>query len=195
MNRAKSIEEFLSYFPKDREKLETLREIILSTGMEEGIKWGAPIYMYKGKNVIGIGSFKSYVGLWFHQGSFLKDEQKVLINAQEGKTKGLRQWRFAEEDEIPKELLRSYIFEAIENEKQGKRVIPEKQALLIPPELKLELDGNSDLKSRFEALTPFKQKEYANYVMEAKREATKLSRLAKCIPMILEGKGLNDKYR
>jgi uncharacterized protein YdeI (YjbR/CyaY-like superfamily) len=43
--------------------------------------------------VVGIGSFKSYFGLWFHQGALLSDDENVLINAQEGKTKALRQWR------------------------------------------------------------------------------------------------------
>ena len=44
-------------------------------------------------------------------------------------------------------------------------------------------------------MTLGKRKEYAAYVIEAKREETKVKRLEKIKPMILEGIGLNDKYR
>ena len=47
----------------------------------------------------------------------------------------------------------------------------------------------------FDALTPGKQREYAKYVAEAKREETRLSRTKKIMPMIKAGKGLNDRYR
>jgi uncharacterized protein YdeI (YjbR/CyaY-like superfamily) len=44
-------------------------------------------------------------------------------------------------------------------------------------------------------MTPGKQREYCEYISEAKRDATKLKRLEKIIPMIIEGVGLNDKYK
>ena len=52
--------------------------------LEENVKWGTPVYSLNGKNVVGITAFKSYVGLWFFQGIFLKDPFKYLVNAQEG---------------------------------------------------------------------------------------------------------------
>ena len=57
------------------------------------------------------------------------------------------------------------------------------------------MDLNSNLKKSFEALTAGKQKEYNLYIDEAKQEATKIKRLEKIIPMILDHKGLNDKYK
>ncbi|WP_378173280.1 YdeI/OmpD-associated family protein [Aquimarina sp. SS2-1] len=51
------------------------------------------------------------------------------------------------------------------------------------------------MKVRFGKLTPFKQKEYKEYIATAKREATRISRVEKIIPMILKGIGLNDTYR
>ncbi|MDO1502674.1 YdeI/OmpD-associated family protein [Winogradskyella maritima] len=54
---------------------------------------------------------------------------------------------------------------------------------------------NTDLKKAYYTLSPYKQKEYAEYIATAKQEKTKLSRLEKSIPLTLEGKGLNDKYR
>ena len=61
----------------------------METELLETIKWGVPVYTLNDKNVLGMGAFKSYVGIWFFQGAFLDDPQKKLINAQEGKTKAL----------------------------------------------------------------------------------------------------------
>lgn len=44
-----------------------LRELALSVGLEETIKWGGPTYTYNGKNVLGLGGFKNYACIWFWQ--------------------------------------------------------------------------------------------------------------------------------
>lgn len=87
MKRAKSVDDYVDQSDQWRDEIRRLREILRSTNLLEEIKWGAPCYTCKGKNVVGLGAFKSYFGLWFHQGALLKDDQKVLINAQEGVTK------------------------------------------------------------------------------------------------------------
>ncbi|MDY8135571.1 YdeI/OmpD-associated family protein [Aquimarina sp. 2201CG5-10] len=196
MEKNKSVEEYISKRGEWIPALEILRSIMRSTEMKETVKWGVPVYTVNGKNVIGIGAFKSYLGIWFYQGVFLKDSSKKLINAQEGKTKGLRQWRFTSIDEIDKDLILQYVNEAIQNQKEGKEIKIEKsKGFDIPTELQTALNTNTDLKASFEKLTPFKQKEYAEYITTAKREATRVSRLEKITPMIFEGIGLNDKYR
>ena len=159
------------------------------------MKWGIPTYCLKNKNVAGIGAFKSYAGLWFFNGSFLKDEEKKLINAQEGKTKGMRQWRFEVLKEIDEALVKSYIEEAIQNQKDGKEIKPEKKPLIIPDELNEALASDSQLSEAFEALSLSCKREYAEHIAEAKREETKLKRLDKIIPMIMDKVGLNDKYK
>ncbi|GAA4277428.1 YdeI/OmpD-associated family protein [Aquimarina mytili] len=196
MEKNKSVDEFIAKKGNWRKQLEVIRSIMLSTDMQETIKWGVPVYTVDGKNVVGIGAFKSYVGIWFYQGVFLKDHHKKLINAQEGKTKGLRQWRFTLKDEIDQNLVLRYVEEAIQNQKEGKEIKPEKsKALEIPSELSSALTENNTLKQSFEQFTPFKQKEFIEYIATAKREATRLSRVEKIMPMILNGIGLNDKYR
>ncbi len=196
MEKNKSVEEFISKKGEWKEALEKLRSIMLSTDFKETVKWGVPVYTINEKNVVGIGAFKSYVGIWFYQGVFLKDNHKKLINAQEGKTKGLRQWRINSVDEIDKTLVLQYIKEAIQNQKDGKEIKPEKSKdIEVPLELKNALQTNNHLKESLEGLTPFKRKEYIEYITTAKREATRLSRIEKIIPMIIEGIGLNDKYR
>ncbi|MBG6132520.1 uncharacterized protein YdeI (YjbR/CyaY-like superfamily) [Aquimarina sp. EL_43] len=196
MQKNKSVEEFISKNKEWKEALEILRTIMLTTEMKETIKWGVPVYTINDKNVIGIGAFKSYVGIWFYQGVFLEDKAKKLLNAQEGKTKGLRQWRFNSTDDIDKKLILQYVTEAIRNQKDGKEIKPERSKTIeIPSELLTALNANDNLKKSFEQLTPFKQREYSEYIATAKREATRISRLEKINPMILDGIGLNDKYR
>ena len=70
---------------------------------------------------------QKFFTLWFFNGAFLKDKKKHLINANEGVTKSLRQWRFTSKEEINEKEILAYILEAIENEKQEKIIKPEKQ--------------------------------------------------------------------
>ena len=191
------VEEYISKKEKWQKELKTIREIFLNLPLEETIKWGAPTYVFNGKNVVGLAGFKNYFGLWFFQGALLKDKQKVFINAQEGKTKAMLQWRFNSLEEINADLIKEYVLEAIENVNAGKEIKPDrtKKELIIPDEFQKELNSNSAFKKGFDGLTLSKQREYANYISEAKREATKLKRIEKIIPMIISGVGLHDKYK
>jgi len=197
MKRAASVEEYIESGSNWTKELSELRRILLKTEFDETLKWGIPTYTINGKNVAGIAGFKEFFGIWFFNGVFLKDEKKVLINAQEGKTKAMRQWRFKSIDELDEKLILKYVKEAIENQRLGKELKPErkKKETIIPKELEDVLKPNLDLKKCFDALSPYKQREFCEYIDTAKREATKQSRLEKIIPMIQEGKGLNDKYK
>jgi uncharacterized protein YdeI (YjbR/CyaY-like superfamily) len=173
-----------------------LRHLVSSTELSETIKWGMPVFTYEGKNVLGFAGMKNHFAVWFYNGVFLSDPDQVLINAQEGKTKALRQWRLHSLEELDEKKFLALVQDAIANEKKGLVWKPEKsEPLPIPPLLAEQLKSNSPLKKAFEQLTPFKQKEYIEYLTEAKREATQISRLEKIIPMILQGIGLHDKYR
>ncbi|OSY89227.1 hypothetical protein WH52_00850 [Tenacibaculum holothuriorum] len=193
----KKVTEYINSKEKWAQELQVLRSILLKLPLEEAIKWSAPAYLYKGKNILGIAAFKNYFGLWFHQGVFLKDEAKVLMNAQEGKTKAMRQWRFESLADLNEELVKQYVLEAIDNEEKGLSIKPKRNTkpVVIPKELQDALDNNQKLKDQFEAFSLSKKREYAEHIASAKREATKQNRLQKIIPMILDGKGLHDKYK
>ena len=196
MNKHKTVDSFVEAQSHWKEAIVKLREIALSTGMEETVKWGGPTYTVNGKNLVGLGAFKDYVAVWFWQGALLKDEKNKLVNAQEGVTKALRQWRFSSVDEIDKDLLKAYMFETIDNQKAGKQIKPEKKKpLVIPPKLAAALKADGRLQEQFNAFTPSKQREYADHINEAKREETQDKRVEKAIPLILSGVGLHDKYR
>lgn len=194
------MKEAINYIEKKKQwkpELEILREAVLSCGLEETIKWGAPVYMNNGKNILGLSAFKNYVGLWFFQGGTLKDANKVLMNAQEGKTQAMRQWRFNSIEEIDADLISMYIKEAIDNQKAGKIIKPQKNnnPLVIHPFLQKTLDTNVEFSKQFESFSLSKRREYADHISEAKKEATQIKRLEKIIPMVIRGVGLHDKYK
>lgn len=177
------------------EELDTLKAIISKTPLVETIKWGAPVYTFNNKNVLGVMGFKNFFTLWFYKGVFLKDEAGVLINANEENTKSLRQWRFTAKNEINEKLILQYINEAIEVEKSGKEIKPAKKVIPVPDALQAALDAHADFADAFAKLTQGKQNDYNEHIASAKQEKTLQARLEKIKPMILEGKGLNDKYK
>jgi uncharacterized protein YdeI (YjbR/CyaY-like superfamily) len=195
------LEKLEAYFEKEhhyREGIIMLRHLALKTQVSETLKWGSPVYTSDGKNVFWIARFKNHFGLGFFNGVFLKDPKKVLVNVQEGKTQAMRHWKFNSIEGIDGPAIVAYINEAIENEKKGMRLAPVKKnesVLTIPPLLKEALARNPEMNTAFDSLSPYKQRDYAEYIATAKQEKTKISRLEKIVPMIKQGIGLNDKYR
>jgi len=173
--------------------LQTLRRLILSTKLEETIKWGMPTYTYNNKNILSLGAFKNHCGVWFFQGALLKDKHLVLTSQK--KTKAMRQWKFTHDSIVDEDLFLAYINEAIINNKKGIKIKYDKKPLIIPPELKQVLHTNKSLADQFEILTLSKKREFADYISEAKRVATKIKRLEKITPMIIHNIGLHDKYK
>ena len=111
MQKIYSVEEYLELNSHYADELTVLRNIIMSTELEETVKWSIPTYCLNGKNILGLVAFKNHFCLWFHQGVFLKDAHNLLVNAQENKTKAMRQMRFktkADIKEAAKLCKRSY---------------------------------------------------------------------------------------
>ena len=53
-----------AYFAKDRpwrSELIAVRNVLLSTGLSEEIKWGSPFYTLDGKHIVGLTAFKNYL--------------------------------------------------------------------------------------------------------------------------------------
>ncbi len=193
------VELFFSKKSAFTKQLLCLRDLLTSLEFQETLKWGLPTYTINSKNVVGICAFKHHYGLWFFQGTFLKDASNLLRNAQEGKTRGMRQMIFTKDDNLPLDIIKTYALEAIQNQKEGKKIEITKAVnvtnIIIPKELSEAFKNTNGLQSSFKDLTPGRQKEYALYIAEAKQEKTRLSRIEKAIPLILEVKGLNDKYK
>ncbi|SKB26971.1 YdeI/OmpD-associated family protein [Maribacter arcticus] len=198
MDKPEKIERFYNENHQFKDGVHELRLLVLKCGLIETFKWSFPTYTLDNKNIVAICKFKSHFGIWFFNGVFLSDPTKILENAQEGKTKAMRHWKFKSLDEINKTTVREYITEAIENQKKGLHINLIRKTndkLILPSQLSSVFKKNCELRNAFQSLTLAKQREYVEYIETAKQEKTKLSRLNKAIALILEKKGLNDKYR
>ena len=196
MKRITTVDEYIDSVENWGDELRQLRKILNETELEETVKWGAPCYTYRGKNLIGLRAFKTYFALWFFQGALLEDDAHVLISAQQVKTKALRQWRMEAKSDIKTRLIKSYVKQGILLQAQDKEIKPSRgQPIVIPVQLAEALTADQNAKAAFQKLSKGKQREYADHVADAKREETKRKRIEKVLPMICQGKGLHDKYR
>lgn len=179
-----NVDDYIKNHQEFSDLLISLRNILKEKPLEETIKWGVPTYVYKKKNLLGLGAFKNHVSIWFFQGALLKDKHQLLRNAQEEKTKAMRQIRFESIGEIDSKILGSYTIESIEYQRQGIVIKPTKKTsdIIIPIELKTVFSKTSGLEKSFGQLTAGKQREYIEHIISAKKEVTKLSRIEKIIP-------------
>jgi uncharacterized protein YdeI (YjbR/CyaY-like superfamily) len=180
---------------KWQEEFGKLRKIALSCPLTEELKWGQPCYSLEGANIVLIHGFKDYCALLFFKGALLKDTKGLLVQQTEN-VQAARQIRFKNLKEITKlePVLKAYIKEAIEVEKAGMEVEYKKTSeFAMPEEFEKKLKGNAALKKAFEALTPGRQRGYLLHFAAAKQSTTRESRIEKCTPQILAGKGLLDR--
>jgi uncharacterized protein YdeI (YjbR/CyaY-like superfamily) len=187
------VDEYLRKAKKWQQEFKKLRTIILDCGLTEELKWGCPCYTFEKRNIVLIHGFKEYCALLFFKGALLKDAKGILIQQTEN-VQAARQIRFTNVREIVemKTILKAYIHEAIEVEKAGLKVKYKKTSeFKIPEEFQNKLDEIPALKAAFDALTPGRQRAYLFYFSQPKQSKTRESRVEKCMPQILKGKGLN----
>jgi uncharacterized protein YdeI (YjbR/CyaY-like superfamily) len=177
-----------------REEFEKLRMIVLDCQLTEELKWGVPCYTLQKKNIVLIHGFKEYCALLFFKGALLNDANGILIKQTEN-VQAARQIRFANLREIieMEPIVKAYIYEAIDVEKAGSKVILKKTVeFIMPEEFQNKLDEIPALKTAFDALTPGRQRAYILYFSGAKQSKTRESRVEKGMQRILDGQGLDD---
>src|SRR5229473_2385061 len=188
------VDVYLCKAKKWQEEFKKLRMIILDCQLTEELKWGVPCYTFEKRNIVLIHGFKEYCALLFVKGALLNDANGILIQ-QTKNVQAARQIRFTNVREIVQmePILKDYIHEAIEVEKSGLKVNFRKTSeFKIPEEFQNKLDKIPALKTAFDALTPGRQRGYIFYFSQPKQSKTRESRVEKCMPQILNGKGLND---
>lgn len=185
------------YFDKNekwQKEITKLRALVLECGLTEELKWGSPCYTFENSNIVLIHTFKEYCALLFFKGALLKDTDQLLIQ-QSKNVQAARQIRFAgiKEISLQKNILKTYIYQAIEVERAGLKIQMKKTAAYdVPEEFRKKLKSVPGLKAAFEALTPGRQRGYLLHFSAPKQAGTRESRIEKAIPAILKGKGLND---
>ena len=156
-----------------------------------------PCYTDNNRNVLILSPFKEYCALNFFNGALIDDSANMLTAPSENTQAG-RQMRFTHIDQITTayDIIKQYIFQAIEVERQGLKVTTKKvEEYTIPEELSIVFKNNPDFQKAFHQLTPGRQKAYLLHFAQPKQSATKTSRIEKAMQDIFEGKGLNEDYR
>jgi uncharacterized protein YdeI (YjbR/CyaY-like superfamily) len=176
------------------QEINALRTLLLRSGLKEEIKWSMPTYTLEGRNVLILAAFKEFCSLNFFKGVLLEDPDKLLEspgeNSQSARYLKIRSMAEFSERKEGIELL---IQRAMEVEMAGTKVEFKKvDDYEVPVEFQTRLDEFPALKAAFEQLTPGRRKGYLIHFAQAKQAATRVSRIEKCIPRILEGKGMMD---
>jgi len=162
--------------------------------VEETIKWGAPSFVYKGM-LCGMAAFKQHCALGFWKEKLIGE---LAANAGKPKNAMGSMGRLTSLKDLPSKramlaIVRSAA--AINEAGTGKpRPAKKRAALRVPAYLKAALALNAKAAGHFEAFTPGKRREYIEWLMEAKTDATRTRRLAQAIKWIAEGKARNWKY-
>jgi len=185
---------FFNKETKWQEEFNKLRMIVLDCQLTEELKWGVPCYTFQKSNTVIIHGFKEYCALLFVKGALLNDTNGILIQQTEN-VQAARQIRFTNIREIIEieNILKAYIYEAIEVEKVGLKVeLKTPTEYRISEEFQKKLDEIPALKTAFERLTSGRQRAYRLYFSTPKQSKTRKARVEKYLPHILNGKGLND---
>lgn len=158
--------------------------------VKEDWKWG-PNFNVRGM-VCGVWGFKDHVKLVFFKGSMMKDKYKLFNQGEDNR--GNRSINFCKEDKIDDKKIIEYLKEAAELNKKGIKLAKKEIVFEMPGELRDALEKHKKAKAYFDSLAPSHRRDYAEYISEAKQEATRQRRLDKVLDMLTDKMKLNDKY-
>lgn len=177
-----------------REELVLLRDIVLESELEEGVKWSQPCYTLKGKNVLMLVAFKHWCGISFFKGALLRDEHGLLHRPGDN-SHSERVMKFTDAQTIGEltAIVHQHVAEAIALERAGAKVPERKHKEPVPEELRARLDSDAEFNAAFAALTPGRQRSYILHIGQARQAKTRVARVEKCMPKIFRGKGFNER--
>ena len=159
---------------------------------EETLKWSMPSFLYKGKILAGFAAFKAHATFGYWSGS------TVLESNDEQRTAMGQFGRLTSRDDLPaKAMLLEFTKKAMALIDEGVKPIRNKTVkapFTVPQDLRAAIDAVPAAKATFDAFPPSCQREYVEWVTEAKRDETRAKRLAQTIEWLAEGKRRNWKY-
>ena len=118
----------------------------------------------------------------------------LLLPAVNAARQAALRMEFADEAQIKKTVVKSYVKQGIAAEKAGLKVdYKAKHELELPEELEEIFRQDRKLANAFHALTPGRQRGYVMHISSAKQSSTRVNRIMKCVPRIMAGKGMNER--
>ncbi|SDO34808.1 Uncharacterized conserved protein YdeI, YjbR/CyaY-like superfamily, DUF1801 family [Lutimaribacter pacificus] len=174
--------------------LAKLRDICLSSGLEETVKWGHPCYMHAGRNIVIFGAFQDDFRLSFFNAALMADPEGVL-ERQGPNTRHPDMIRFTSNDGPGKleGVIRACLDEAKGHAETGRKPPKDDSLPELPEELVQALDADPELSEAFHALTRGRQKSYVITLNSAKKPETRMRRIAKFRDRIIAGKGAMER--
>ncbi|MDP7149943.1 MAG: YdeI/OmpD-associated family protein [Paracoccaceae bacterium] len=171
-----------------------LRRICLEAGLEETVKWGQPCYGHAGRNIVVFGAFRGDFRLGFFNEALMKDPEGILEKSGPNASHaGTIRFKSIAEVSEKKEVIRSYLKEAMGYAEQGLRPPKVVRDIELPEELIEAMDTDPELAEAFHALTPGRQKSYVINLNGAKKAETRVVRIAKFRDKIIAGKGAMER--
>lgn len=175
-----------------------LRQLVHTACPEvtESIKWSMPAFEFKGP-LANMAAFSKHCSFGFWKASLLKDATGSLRSRGD---EGMGTFgKITSLEDLPKdEVILDFIRQAMalnENKVAIPRVAKSApKELVIPAELLEALAGNEKAAETFEKFPPSCRREYAEWISEAKTDATRAKRLATTVEWLTEGKRRNWKY-
>ena len=174
--------------------LDHLRAAIhaLCAEAEETLKWGMPTFMYKGEILASMAAFKEHATFGFWRGSEVLGDGERKLDAM-GQFGRLRSIADLPEPDMLKQLIQKAMALTDSGVKRVRNKAP-KGDFSVPEDLDTALRSNSAASAGFAAFPPSCQREYVEWVTEAKRPETRAKRIRQAVEWIAEGKRRNWKY-
>lgn len=193
MTANREVDQYVARSTKWPEEIAALRPILRDCGLVEDIKWRKPCYSHDGSNILILQEMKDVLAVMFFKGALLSDPAGVL-QSQGPNSRSARRLCITSVEDVSRlaDTVGAYVAEAVAIEDAGLEVGPAPELELVE-ELQVRLDADADLRAAFEALTPGRRREYHLHISGAKQATTRTSRVEKCVPKILAGKGFRDR--
>jgi uncharacterized protein YdeI (YjbR/CyaY-like superfamily) len=180
--------------------LEHLRQLVhqASPLLTETIKWGFPFFDYRG-SVCQMAAFKEHIGFGFWKEKQLNDPGK-LIKPEDGTAGSFG--KITSLNDLPvDEVLIDFIHQAIRLNEDGnkkptvKKETAPKAAIEMPVDFADLLAANPKALETYQKFSPSHKREYLEWIVDAKTDATRQKRMETAIEQIAEGKSRHWKYQ
>ena len=159
---------------------------------EETLKWSMPTFMYRGQILANMAAFKAHAVFGFWRGKLVvgdTEEQKSAMG-QFGRLTSL-------DDLPPRGALEALVHKAMKLTDEGVKPPRDKQSkqpFTVPQDLRAAIDADPAAAATFGGFPPSAQRDYVDWIVEARRDETRRKRIVQAVEWLAEGKRRHWKY-